>query len=617
VEKSARGQVHRLFKGETNGLTTPIDTTTVQLEDGSSVIRLRSADNKNRNHKNNNNSHSRKRERDAWGRGRGDHHSSGWLGGKDRPFLEFILYKENIESHGVLNLIARFLHLHVKNFDVSGTKDKRGCTTQFCTAFKLHPSRLAGLNQRLCGARLQVTGYSTTRRQLGALRGNNFTVVLRAVQGANQVEIDTALATLRTNGFINYFGLQRFGSTSLRTHTVGAALCRGDWIGAIDLIMAPTSGDGDLKLSAIRQGWLDHRDPAETLKVLPRYLVAENALMRHLSGAGRGRGGGGGGGGQQQHSTKKDYVGALKAIPRGLRLMYMHGLQSYLWNKAASYRMQNFDPLRPIEGDLVIPLDSELDEDLTTLGGGAEEPDGTTGGGENEDKGGEDDNTTEVVVKESAKFAHVRYVTAEEAAAGTFTIDQVVLPLPGRMTVFPRHSTADVYRAEAASLGIPMVDPQGGHEKLGVHHVKEFCMTQLPGDYRRIVYRPKDLTWRTVRYSDPIAEIEPTQLQRLQDAGKDVANGGGEGSNAKRRKVGACAVESKEEEEEEGLTTPTETEKEKVQDGQVQGGVEAEDTYLGLVLSFFLPSSSYATMLIREATKMSTALEFQKKLNVT
>lgn len=60
----------------------------------------------------------------------------------------------------------------------------------------------------------------------------------------------------------------------------------------------------------------------------------------------------------------------------------------------------------------------------------------------------------DVLAETSAKrttghLAAVHVVTADEAAAGVFSIDDVVLPLPGSMISYPEHSTAQVPLAPA------------------------------------------------------------------------------------------------------------------------------------------------------------------------
>ncbi|KAK8953562.1 hypothetical protein KSP40_PGU005532 [Platanthera guangdongensis] len=61
---------------------------------------------------------------------------------------------------------------------------------------------------------------------------------------ANSADIIKAAADgLGRSGFINYYGLQRFGSGSVPTHLIGAALLRGEWKTAVDLILDPRDRD--------------------------------------------------------------------------------------------------------------------------------------------------------------------------------------------------------------------------------------------------------------------------------------------------------------------------------------------------------------------------------------
>lgn len=47
-----------------------------------------------------------------------------------------------------LGVVARMLHCQPRSFGFAGTKDKRGVTTQWVTAFKVSPAKLAALNPR-------------------------------------------------------------------------------------------------------------------------------------------------------------------------------------------------------------------------------------------------------------------------------------------------------------------------------------------------------------------------------------------------------------------------------------------------------------------------------------
>jgi len=45
------------------------------------------------------------------------------------------------------------------------------------------------------------------------------------------------MESLANKGFINYFGMQRFGTTVITTSSIGLALLRQDYDLAVDLIM--------------------------------------------------------------------------------------------------------------------------------------------------------------------------------------------------------------------------------------------------------------------------------------------------------------------------------------------------------------------------------------------
>lgn len=57
--------------------------------------------------------------------------------------------------------------------------------------------------------------------------------------------VDRRCAWVKDRGFINYFGLQRFGSGGAPTSDVGIAMLKGDWEGAVKLIMKPRLGENE------------------------------------------------------------------------------------------------------------------------------------------------------------------------------------------------------------------------------------------------------------------------------------------------------------------------------------------------------------------------------------
>jgi hypothetical protein len=88
---------------------------------------------------------------------------------KDRPdYLQFVLYKENIDTGTAARDIAKIVRLPPKGrnrggsggLGYAGMKDKRGCTTQFCTVFRKTPQDLIVLNKEKKNNRKQGGGNS-------------------------------------------------------------------------------------------------------------------------------------------------------------------------------------------------------------------------------------------------------------------------------------------------------------------------------------------------------------------------------------------------------------------------------------------------------------------------
>lgn len=80
--------------------------------------------------------------------------------------------------------------------------------------------QLQSLNSSLRNLCLGNFKYCKEPLKLGSLSGNHFVITLRSIVGDHS-KIEESLESLKVNGFINYFGLQRFGTTSVSTHAIG------------------------------------------------------------------------------------------------------------------------------------------------------------------------------------------------------------------------------------------------------------------------------------------------------------------------------------------------------------------------------------------------------------
>lgn len=75
----------------------------------------------------------------------------------------------------------------------------------------------------------------------------------------------------KENGFINYYGHQRFGNhASVPTHQIGLLLVRGDFKTACEWILKPRENDFP-EMKTAREHWWTNRDADEALQLMQRH----------------------------------------------------------------------------------------------------------------------------------------------------------------------------------------------------------------------------------------------------------------------------------------------------------------------------------------------------------
>ncbi|CCU99726.1 unnamed protein product [Malassezia sympodialis ATCC 42132] len=415
-DKADRTRVHQLIR-ELAGATLQSEAAT--LGDGTPAIRVA------------------RRSADARARPRDDPRSEAVAA---PPYIHFTLQKTNRDSQEALQWLARFLKLDSRGrasaanqLSVAGTKDKRAVTVQRValqrgrrTAMDVwnminhigqpvssapgetrrRTRELALTTRAERGLRIAHLAYASAPLQLGDLKGNQFTITLRDVRWADESAADVPsltaaltqqVAQMEEHGFLNYFGMQRFGTGQVSTHAVGLAVLRGDYAEAVRLVLqapadeAPADEGAPPAVAAVRaaQAAVAARDYREAYRLYPKTCVAERAVLEKMC---------------SPHWSPNDALGAFQHIPRSLRLMYVHAYQSYLWNRLVSERVRRHGARAPVAGDMI-------------------EKDGTH-----------------------------RVLTAEDAAHAS--IEQVVMPMPGAEVHLPEGWLADLYTAMLQADGL-------------------------------------------------------------------------------------------------------------------------------------------------------------------
>ncbi|KAL8825836.1 MAG: hypothetical protein Q9170_007642 [Blastenia crenularia] len=459
----------------------------------------------------------------------------GWaqLGG---DHLHFTIYKENRDTMEAISHLARTLKLKPQSFQFAGTKDRRGITVQRASVYRLEAKRLYDAGRTLRQSKVGNFEYHPQGLQLGDLMGNEFVVTLRdcrfqldeEADVATQVEqvssiLDTVIENFGSNGFINYFGLQRFGSFSTGTHAIGRSMLQGDFKSACegilsfqpsalaaaqqetDRIDSNISRDDIARASALH-AFAETGQSKQALDALPRKFSAEACLVRHLS----------------RPDQRNDYLGALHSISRNLRLMYVHAYQSLVWNIAVSARWKAHGN-KVLSGDLVLVT---------------EHPEPSTKPSADNTSIVDQDGEPVIPAEASDRaytsdeiFTRARTVTEAELASPDckISIFDIVLPLPGYDILYPANSSADIYKEFMASEEGGGLDPYDMRRK--------WKDVSLSGSYRKLLAKPLGKVECSVKAYGQKGDDEQfveTDLERLEKMGG--MDGGGRGAKSTTEK---------------------------------------------------------------------------------
>ncbi|RYP49691.1 hypothetical protein DL768_004627 [Monosporascus sp. mg162] len=471
--KSLGAEVRRIFGGKVDTLTES-DGTIKASATGSSKQRR---DNHNSNNRSQN-------DRQA-------------LPGGGGKFLHFTLYKENRDTIDAVNQIARQLNVKPNMFSTAGTKDRRAVTVQRVSIRSRSPQSLLFINNdRIPGVKIGDFKFEQNALYLGCHQGNEFVIVLKNCwfSGTEHLPFDQkldvarstvepALTQITQQGFINYFGTQRFGTFEIGTQEIGMKILKGDFEGAVKdllsfdpalLLVSPSDQDLQMRREDINRAkacstFLETGDFQAALKTLPRRCNVEHTLMRHLE------------------KQPKDFLGALQGISRGLRTMYVHAYQSLVWNFAASMRWERHGN-RVVKGDLILT-----------------KSEASANAGDEHNLNMDEETIHLAEGDANARTLRVHALTEEEANSGAYSIFDVVLPTPGWDVAYPDNEIGQFYaefmgKAENGGLNPnDMRRPQ-----------KDFS---LPGTYRNLMGKISRTPSVSIReYVNDTEQLVPTDL---------------------------------------------------------------------------------------------------------
>ncbi len=234
---------------------------------------------------------------------------------EEGKFAVFVMQKRNWNTMQALREIARACNRGTKAIGFAGTKDRIALTTQLCSVFGAEPAAISGLHIK----DISINGAwkSSSGIKLGDLLGNRFTISVRGIENYESIgEINDELG----GKFPNYYGPQRFGTRSNNVE-IGLHILNEDFKSAAMEYLTGTSGEIEKEGIEARTRLSKEWDFSDALDYFPRRMKYERLMLSKLA------------------RSHDDYAGALRSLPRQMLLMFVHAVESYIFNKALEERV--------------------------------------------------------------------------------------------------------------------------------------------------------------------------------------------------------------------------------------------------------------------------------------
>ena len=179
--------------------------------------------------------------------------------------------------------------------------------------------------------KISYIGRTHQKLKFGDHQSNKFTVIVRgcakidgtpmnddeAMENINSI-ITNMKERLGDGIFPNWIGPQRFGGVRAVTAEVGKNIIENDFEKAVDTYIGMISQFENEEVSKFRKLWNDSKDIEKCLEIIPDRLNYEKKILLELK-------------------KSNNHISAFKTLPNNLQLMFIHAVQSKIFNKYFEY----------------------------------------------------------------------------------------------------------------------------------------------------------------------------------------------------------------------------------------------------------------------------------------
>ena len=232
-----------------------------------------------------------------------------------------LIEKRGIATLEALRRLSKALGVQERDLGYAGMKDAVGVTRQTVSIPRVAPEKVLALE--IPGITIISAQLHGNKLRLGHLKGNRFRIRVRGAAPDAAARAEEAIAILCRRGVPNRFGSQRYGVQG-NSHTIGAALLRGDFRGAVDTLIGDPAAVSDerwrLAIEAYRRGEI-----AESLAIFPGHFRVERELLGRLV--------------QRPDAFDR----AFNSVQPRMKRLYLSAFQSSLFDRVLEMRLDRLE----------------------------------------------------------------------------------------------------------------------------------------------------------------------------------------------------------------------------------------------------------------------------------
>lgn len=238
--------------------------------------------------------------------------------GNAGEFAKFVLQKRDWDTIHALITIAKNMGRGKKSIGYSGSKDRLSESVQLASIYGVDPAQLMGL--RMKDVSINGAWRSSTPVELGKNLGNSFYTVIRGCTDPENAEKTIeALDGLMPN----YYDRQRFG-IRMNNADIGMCIMHGEFEEAVSKFLTDTKFERNAASVEARKRLAEDMDFKAARDYFPRQLRNERMVIEYMA-------------------QYNNYANAIRKIPRGLLIMFIHSVQSLIFNAALERRIKEGD----------------------------------------------------------------------------------------------------------------------------------------------------------------------------------------------------------------------------------------------------------------------------------